>query len=136
MQDTLDQEVEAFVSKITGLQEVKTTSACVSSMLKRAVAGHEKYGTTMDRDDLSFQDWLTHLIEELEDARQYAERLRSDKLGRFMLFAYSEYYPSGGAHDFVGWHSNLDDAVSAGKATGEVNWHVYDCELREIVAHC
>lgn len=76
MQDELDEEVEAFVSRITGLKKVKTTSRCVASMIRRAKAGFESYNKTMDRTDLLQEDWLTHLIEELEDARQYAERLK------------------------------------------------------------
>lgn len=76
MQDELDKDVEAFVSRITGIAEVKTTSRCIASMIRRAKVGFERYNKTMDRTDLLREDWLTHLIEELEDARQYAERLK------------------------------------------------------------
>lgn len=33
-------------------------------------------GVTLDRDDLSFQQWLTHLQEELMDAINYIEKLK------------------------------------------------------------
>lgn len=36
--------------------------------------GLEKYGHTMDRDDLSRAEWIQHLIEELCDGAQYANR--------------------------------------------------------------
>ena len=44
----------------------------------RAIIGKEKYGTTLDRDDLSKSEWLTHLQEELMDAAVYVERLMED----------------------------------------------------------
>ena len=41
----------------------------------RSSRGIEKYGVTLERDDLSFIDWLRHLQEELMDATLYAEVL-------------------------------------------------------------
>jgi hypothetical protein len=41
----------------------------------RAKVGLDKYGTTMKRSDLSFNEWLTHLQEELMDACVYVERI-------------------------------------------------------------
>tara|TARA_R110000824_G_scaffold337091_1_gene523580 strand:- start:779 stop:961 length:183 start_codon:yes stop_codon:yes gene_type:complete len=43
---------------------------------ERALTGKEKYGTTMERDDLSITEWLTHLQEELLDASVYVEKLK------------------------------------------------------------
>jgi hypothetical protein len=40
---------------------------------ERETKGLLKYGTTMDRTDLSLQQWLTHLQEELMDATVYIE---------------------------------------------------------------
>jgi hypothetical protein len=45
---------------------------------ERSERGIEKYGRTLDRDDLSFLDWLTHLQEELMDATLYIEKLKSE----------------------------------------------------------
>lgn len=42
----------------------------------RAKKGKEKYGTTMERNDLSFVEWLIHLQEELMDATIYLEKLK------------------------------------------------------------
>lgn len=42
----------------------------------RAKKGKERYGTTMDRNDLSFVEWLIHLQEELMDATIYIEKLK------------------------------------------------------------
>jgi hypothetical protein len=44
----------------------------------RSRTGIEKYGTTLDRDDLTFIQWLTHLQEELMDATLYIEKLKSE----------------------------------------------------------
>ena len=42
----------------------------------RAIKGKNRYGVTMDRNDLSFLEWLTHLQEELMDATIYLEKLK------------------------------------------------------------
>jgi hypothetical protein len=44
----------------------------------RSEAGLRKYGTTLEREDLSFVDWLNHLQEELMDATLYIERVMKD----------------------------------------------------------
>jgi succinate dehydrogenase flavin-adding protein (antitoxin of CptAB toxin-antitoxin module) len=44
---------------------------------ERSQAGIRKYNTTLEREDLSFLDWLTHLQEELMDATLYVERLKT-----------------------------------------------------------
>ena len=35
----------------------------------------EKYGVTMERGDLNFKEWMTHLQEELMDAIVYIEKV-------------------------------------------------------------
>ena len=45
---------------------------------ERSQTGIKKYGRTLDRDDLSFLDWLTHLQEELMDATLYIEKLKKE----------------------------------------------------------
>ena len=44
----------------------------------RALEGHAKYGTTMERTDLKFHAWAKHLQEELMDAAIYLERLMEE----------------------------------------------------------
>lgn len=41
-------------------------------LIERDRAGREKYGTSLDRTDLSHGDWLQHLCEELLDGAGYA----------------------------------------------------------------
>lgn len=45
---------------------------------ERAQKGYEKYGTDMDRTDLSVTDWCQHLREELMDGLVYLTRLKRD----------------------------------------------------------
>lgn len=45
---------------------------------ERAKVGENKYGVTMERKDLSKEQWLVHLQEELMDACVYIEKLLDD----------------------------------------------------------
>lgn len=47
----------------------------------RSVKGLAKYGVTLDRDDLSFDQWAEHLLLELMDAAGYIQRLRKKVAG-------------------------------------------------------
>jgi hypothetical protein len=42
-------------------------------LLDRSVAGLKKYGVTTERDDLTLNEWLQHLLEELLDAANYVQ---------------------------------------------------------------
>lgn len=58
---------------------VKTDSivdGVIDKLIDRAVVGKKKYGVTLDRNDLSLSEWLTHLQEELMDAVNYIERIK------------------------------------------------------------
>jgi hypothetical protein len=48
----------------------------IGKFAKRAAVGKEKYGTTLDREDLTNIEWLTHLQEELMDATLYIEKIK------------------------------------------------------------
>lgn len=56
----------------------KNVQAVVSMLLQRMVIGYEKYGVTTEREDLTVEQWLQHLQEELLDASIYIERLKND----------------------------------------------------------
>lgn len=47
----------------------------ITKYVKRSETGLRKYGTTLERTDLSEEDWLIHLQEELMDASLYVEKL-------------------------------------------------------------
>ena len=44
----------------------------------RAKRGLNKYGVSMERDDLNITEWLQHLLEELLDAAVYVKRLQQE----------------------------------------------------------
>jgi hypothetical protein len=48
------------------------------NLTQRSETGIAKYGTTLERGDLSLLDWLTHLQEELMDATLYIQKLRNE----------------------------------------------------------
>lgn len=50
-----------------------TTQRLIDLLIERDQAGLAKYGTTLDRTDLSHTDWLQHKTEELLDAAGYAQ---------------------------------------------------------------
>lgn len=45
---------------------------------ERSERGINKYGRTLDRDDLNLIDWLNHLQEELMDATLYIEKVKHE----------------------------------------------------------
>jgi len=50
-------------------------TSVIEQFTKRAEFGEKKYGVNMDRDDLSYKEWITHMKEELMDAILYLEKL-------------------------------------------------------------
>jgi hypothetical protein len=59
-------------------QEDTVVASVVASFQERSRAGQLKYGTTLDRTDLSPLQWAQHLQEELMDAILYLERLKRE----------------------------------------------------------
>jgi len=52
-------------------------TSVIDAFKRRADFGKAKYGTTLDRTDLGFLDWVQHAQEELMDAILYLEKLKS-----------------------------------------------------------
>lgn len=60
-------------------EEVKLDSVVTSVLqqfISRAAFGKQKYGTDLDRDDLSIVEWIQHAQEEHMDAILYLEKLK------------------------------------------------------------
>lgn len=53
-------------------------SSIISKFRDRAVMGKKKYGTDLDRTDLSVLDWIQHAQEEHMDAILYLEKLKRE----------------------------------------------------------
>jgi hypothetical protein len=49
----------------------------IEKFQERSEKGIKKYGTTLADNDLSFDEWLTHLQEELMDAVVYLQKIKS-----------------------------------------------------------
>lgn len=49
----------------------------IDQILQRSDTGFSKYGVNLDRKDLSLYDWLQHLQEELMDAVNYIEKIKT-----------------------------------------------------------
>ena len=61
-------------------QEIKdqVVLAVMAKYAERSATGLKKYGTTLDREDLTLEQWINHLQEELMDATLYLERIKKD----------------------------------------------------------
>lgn len=69
IKDTMSEWIETQV-KDSVVQSV------INKFKQRSEVGIKKYGTTMDRDDLTRDEWITHISEELMDALLYLEKLK------------------------------------------------------------
>ena len=67
-------EVKTIKDKI--VQEIK------DKFERRSQLGIKKYGTTLERDDLTAEEWVNHLQDELMDAILYLQRLKHDINGK------------------------------------------------------
>lgn len=94
-----------------------TTATLINQIIERDAHGKAKYGTTLDRTDLSLTDWLQHQAEELADgagyalaAKREAERLLAIKEAAWALVRADEAVKYGGNPDNV--KDALDDLRS------------------------
>lgn len=53
-------------------------SEVINDLLRREEVGLKKYGTTVDRGDLSRKQWMQHFYEELLDGAVYARKFLQD----------------------------------------------------------
>lgn len=53
-----------------------TLAKVLGKLVNREEIGRKKYGATIDREDLSACDWITHAQEEAMDLILYLERLK------------------------------------------------------------
>ena len=59
--------------------EDKVLESVLNKFLERSEIGKQKYGVTLNREDLSRLEWLKHLQEELQDATLYVEKLMTEE---------------------------------------------------------
>lgn len=68
------------MDSLKGLDSIVMT--VIGKFAARARVGKEKYGTTLDRSDLSVLDWIQHAQEEHMDAILYLEKLKQTLGGK------------------------------------------------------
>jgi hypothetical protein len=57
--------------------EDSIVASVIASFKQRSEFGQKKYGTNLDRTDLSFLQWVQHMQEELMDAILYLEKMKT-----------------------------------------------------------
>ena len=62
--------------KIVKLVDRSIEEKVCAKILERAEMGKNKYGTTMERTDLTIQEWLTNAQEEAMDLAIYLEKIK------------------------------------------------------------
>ena len=67
-------------------REIEVTDSIVDTIVdkfvNRAKFGKNKYGTDLDRTDLSVVEWITHAQDELHDGILYLEKLKQILKGK------------------------------------------------------
>ena len=82
---THDNDTPSFVVKDQIVLSV------LAKYVERSNVGLKKYNATMERKDLSIDQWIDHLQQELMDATLYLERIKKD-IDLIKLEAYSNGY--------------------------------------------
>jgi hypothetical protein len=62
-------ENERIISKTDSVVD-----SIIDKFVERATTGREKYGTDLDRQDLSLEDWLEHSLQEKMDDILYIQK--------------------------------------------------------------
>lgn len=55
----------------------KIEDKVIDQIKQRAKTGENKYGVTMDRNDLSLKEWVQHAQEEALDLAVYLEKIKT-----------------------------------------------------------
>jgi hypothetical protein len=78
MKDKIYEQME-WIETTTEQRPVKDfiVESVIDQFKDRSNVGIKKYGTTLDRNDLTMLEWLIHLQQELMDATLYIEKLKS-----------------------------------------------------------
>jgi len=67
----------AITSKYYTHTQDSVVNSVIQSFKERSDVGFKKYGTNLDRKDLSVLEWISHFQQELQDGILYAEKLKS-----------------------------------------------------------
>lgn len=66
----------------TILKADSIVDSIIDQFIDRAKVGKKKYGTDLDREDLSLEQWINHAIEEHLDAILYLQKIKTIVTGK------------------------------------------------------
>ena len=72
-----EEKIQIMVEELPSYTSDSIVNSVISSFISRSNFGLQKYGTTLDREDLSPLDWIQHAQEEHMDAILYLEKLKT-----------------------------------------------------------
>ena len=81
--NTLKNKEGGFFAANKELKEDSIVNAVCEDLKCRSKAGFKKYGTTLDRNDLTHKDWVQHAYEESLDLSNYLKKLISEIDGEY-----------------------------------------------------
>lgn len=95
-----DASSESDISSEISVVNDSIVNSVIQKFKKRSQFGYQKYGTTLDREDLTLEQWVVHAQEELMDANLYLEKIRQmlikeKKKEKWYLFFYMYLYSIG-----------------------------------------
>jgi len=61
----------------TVLKTDSIVDSIVDKFIDRSLVGKKKYGTNLDRSDLSLDEWIEHALQEHMDAILYLQKIKS-----------------------------------------------------------
>jgi len=56
----------------------KIVNEVIQNFEKRSIIGYLKYGKNLERNDLTYEQWVNHLQEELMDAILYLQKIKHE----------------------------------------------------------
>lgn len=68
----IDFEKERIIPKVDSI-----VNSIIDKFVARAEFGEKKYGVTLDREDLSIEDYINHALEEHMDAILYLQKVKT-----------------------------------------------------------
>ena len=79
--------MEANIKEFSGLEPIEfedgfvtdtVVTSIINQFVQRAQFGKQKYGTDLDRRDLTTLDWIEHAKQEVMDGILYLEKLKQE----------------------------------------------------------
>ena len=75
--DSLEDRIDILMRERKHTEDISIEGIVCDKIQERKALGLNKYGTTMERTDLTIDEWLTHAQEEAMDLSIYLEKIKS-----------------------------------------------------------